>query len=285
MKQALSIYNDLGGSGRRVAGVPQARRVTITALPSPTVPRERPVPAVTRAVAILRVLAGAEQPIGVQAVARELKLVPSTCLHILRALVAEGLVAFDPDTKRYRLDHGLVMLARPLLQRGGFGPLVQPVLESLSRRLGVTAIGLGVRGLDHVLVTAISRAREPFHIHVDLGSRFPALISASGRCIAAFGEHDEADIRERFAGLRWDRAPSFAEWERQVAETRGRGYGIDVDQYILGVTVISAPISVGGRIANALVVVGLTERLRDGTNGIGEELVRLAGEISAQLNE
>lgn len=246
---------------------------------------DRAVPAVTRAAAIMRVLARSETPLGVQAIARELKLVPSTCLHILRALAAEQLVACDPETKRYRLDLGLVSLARPVLRRSGFAPLIQDKLEALSRRLGVTAIGLDVRGLDHVVVTAISRAREPFHIHVDLGSRFPALISASGRCIAAFGRHDEAELRARFARLRWDRAPSFDEWLDEVFQARRAGFGVDVDQYILGVTVVSAPVITGEAVSHALVVVGLSERLRDQVDEIGSELVRLANEVAGQLRE
>src|SRR5262245_61591275 len=67
----------------------------------------RPVPAVTRALAILRLLGRSEEPLGVNAIARALELIPSTALHILRVLVAEELVAFDPVTKRYRLDAGL----------------------------------------------------------------------------------------------------------------------------------------------------------------------------------
>lgn len=263
-----------------------ARAPDIGTLPAaPAGARERAVPAVTRAVAILRVLSRSEAPVGVQAIARELKLVPSTCLHILRALVAEDLVAFDADTKRYRLDAGLLRLARGFLRRSGFANLVQAPLEELSRRLGVTAIGLDVGGLDHVVVTAISRAREPFHIHVDVGSRFPALISASGRCIAAFGGAAEPELRRRFADLRWDRAPSYAEWRREVERTRATGFGVDVDCYILGVTVVSAPVRTKSEVTHALVVVGLTERLRDGTDAIGAELVRLAGDISRELNE
>lgn len=246
--------------------------------------RERAVPAVTRAAAILRLLSRSEGPLGVGAVARALKLVPSTCLHILRALVAEELVAFDPDTKRYRLDTGILSLARNLLGRGGFPAAVQDTLEDLSGRLGVTAIGLEVRGLEHVVVVAISRAREPFHIHVDLGSRFPALISASGRVIAALGTHDEAEIRRRFGAIRWDRPPTFAEWRRQVAEAGRLGYGLDIDQYILGVTVVSAPIATGGRVSHALVVVGLSERLRDRAGEIGPDLVRLAAETGRRLD-
>ena len=55
----------------------------------------RAVPAVTRAVAILRLLGSAKTPMGMKAIAQELGLVPSTALHILRALVAEELVAVD----------------------------------------------------------------------------------------------------------------------------------------------------------------------------------------------
>jgi DNA-binding IclR family transcriptional regulator len=143
--------------------------------------REREVPAVRRAVAILRLLGKSETALGVNAIARALGLVPSTCLHILRVLAAEELVSFDPQTKRYRLDAGILSIARGVLGQNSFADLVQPGLDRLSRRYGVTMDAVRVAGLDHVIVVAISRAEQPFQIHVDVGSRFPALISASGR--------------------------------------------------------------------------------------------------------
>ena len=69
-------------------------------------------PAIARAAAILRLLGKSEAPLGVNAIARELGLVPSTCLYVLRALADEELVAFDPDTKRYRLEAGVLTLPR-----------------------------------------------------------------------------------------------------------------------------------------------------------------------------
>ena len=48
------------------------------------------VSAVSRAVAILRALGRSAEPMGVKALADQLELVPSTCLHILRVLVAGG---------------------------------------------------------------------------------------------------------------------------------------------------------------------------------------------------
>src|SRR5690348_9907319 len=108
--------------------------------------RVREVPAVTRAVAILRLLGRSEQSLGVNAIARALGLIPSTCLHILRALAAEGLVAFDPATKRYRLDAGLLTIARSALRQNGFAERVQPPLDRLARRHGVTTMGVQVFG-------------------------------------------------------------------------------------------------------------------------------------------
>jgi hypothetical protein len=94
------------------------------------------------------------------------------------------------------------------LRQDGFSDLEQDNLDALSKRFGVTAIGVEASGLDHMIVVAIARPAQPFRLHVDVGSRFPALISASGRCIAAFGAYDSAEIERRFRALRCDRAPS-----------------------------------------------------------------------------
>lgn len=249
-------------------------------------PAKRAVPAVTRAIAILRCLSNSDRPLGVQAIARGLKLVPSTCLHILRVLCAEGLVTVDEETKGYRLGAGLLSLSRKLLKGDEFTSLAHGVLEKLAKERGVTAIGLEARGLDHVVVMEISRAREPFHIHVDVGSRFPALISASGRCIAAFGGYPEAEIRERFKLLRFDRPPSYREWRREVEEARRKRFSVDADRYILGVTVVSAPVlrdKIG--VKNLLVVVGLSERIQGMTEAIGEELVVEAAAIARLMGD
>jgi DNA-binding IclR family transcriptional regulator len=248
-------------------------------------PVVRPVPAVTRAAAILRLLSRSDTPLHARSIAGELRLVPSTCLHILRALVAEELVAVDEDTKRYRLGTGLLSLSRKLLKQSGFANAVQDVLEDLSARHGVTAIGLEARGLGHVIVIAISHAHEPFHIHVDAGSRFPALISATGRCIAAFGGHSEREIERRFKSLRWDRPPSYAEWRQEVEAVKQTRFGVDADRYIFGVTIISAPVLRGTRVSNLIVAAGLSERLRGRVQDIGSELVEQAEILARRMTE
>jgi DNA-binding IclR family transcriptional regulator len=244
----------------------------------------RSVPAVTRAVAILRMLSRSEVPLGVHAIARPLGMVPSTCLHILRALVAEELLSFDPATKRYALASGIVALARGMLRNAPFSNLAQPILDNLTRQYAATAIGVEAASLDHIVAVAISRPGHALRLQVDVGSRYPALISATGRCIAAFGGHPWKDIERRFHLLRWDDPPSLAQWRADVQATRESGYAVDEGRYITGVTIIAAPVMPRGRVSHALVVVGVSEQLRRiGLTTIGAELREYAIELSRRL--
>ena len=132
----------------------------------------RAVPAVSRAVAILRLLGRTRAPMGVKAIAASLELVPSTALHILRVLVAEELVKVDA-AKQYSLGMGTLSLARTALDSSDFPTLVQPKIDELSRRYPVTAIGVELPNLEHMIVVALSQTQAPVRLHVDIGSRFP----------------------------------------------------------------------------------------------------------------
>lgn len=257
------------------------------AMATPDTKGHRQVPAVRRAAAILRLLGRADRPLGVNQVARELGLVPSTCLHILRELAQERLVAFDPETKRYALDIGILAIARAAISRNDFASLVQPHLTELSQRFGITAIAVQMSGPAHMIVVALSRASVPFRLQVDMGSRFPALISATGRCVAAFGDMDDDALRTGFEALHWENPPGFEEWRAQVDETRQRGYGLDEGNYIGGVTILAVPLlGRDGRLQRSIVAAGMSERVQaHGTATIAAEMTRLRDDIAATLLE
>lgn len=242
-------------------------------------------PAISRAAAVLRLLGKSAVPLGVQAIARELGLVPSTCLHVLRALVAEEFVSFDVETKRYALEAGVLTLARHWLKRNRFTDLAQPALDRIGQDFDVTMLGVHIVGLDHIIVVAISQTGHNFQLSTQIGSRFPALISATGRCIAAFGDHNEAELEERFKSLRWDEPPTLAEWKTQVKHTRAQGFAVDTGNYISGVTVVAAPVwRSRTRLSHALVAISIGGALkRSGLPALQSDLVSAARTISAQL--
>jgi DNA-binding IclR family transcriptional regulator len=221
----------------------------------------RAVPAVTRAVAILRLLGRSKTPMGMKAIAQALDIVPSTALHILRALVAEELVRVDA-AKRYALGAGTLALARASLAGDDFPTLVQPHIDELSRRYPVTAIGVELPNLRHMIVVALSQTQAPVRLHVDIGSRFPTLISATGRCVAAFSHYPREEIDKGFRALRWNNAPSYAAWRKEVETVRRQGFSIDRGNYIAGVTIVAVPVLNGdGTIAQTLASVGISSQL------------------------
>src|SRR5438270_4644020 len=116
---------------------------------TPKAPRIRAVPAVTRAIAVLHLLRKSRTPLSLKAIAGALDLVPSTALHIVRALVADQLLQVDLQTKQYRLGVGMLPLARAVLESSDFPRLVRPRLDELASRYGVLAIGVEVPDLDH----------------------------------------------------------------------------------------------------------------------------------------
>lgn len=247
--------------------------------------KDSKAPAISRAAAVLRLLGKSDTPLGLQAIARELGLVPSTCLYVLRALVAEEFVSFDPDTKRYSLEAGVLTLARQWLRRNQFADLAQPVLERIGRDFDVTMLGVQIVGLDHIIVVAVSQSGSNFQLSAQIGSRFPALISATGRCIAAFEDHPEAELHARFSTLRWDEPPTFDEWKAQVSQTRAQGFGVDEGNYISGVTVVAAPVwKTRAKLSHALVATSIGSALkRAGLPALQRALLSAAQTLSNQL--
>ena len=249
--------------------------------------RRRQVPAVTRALAILRKLGRTPEPLGVNQLARELGLIPSTCLHILRVLSDEGLVAFDPDTKRYSIGLGILPIARSALEQSSFAKLIEPSLTQLSRNFGGTAVATELVDTGHMVVVALSRAQQPFRLQVDLGSRFPALISATGRCHAAFNlvGLPVSQLKARFERLKWDKPPGYRAWRREVGDVRAGGLAVDRGNYINGVTILAVPfLDSRGRMTHSVVAIDIAERFEAiGIASVADEMVRIRDAVSHVL--
>jgi DNA-binding IclR family transcriptional regulator len=218
---------------------------------------------VSRAVAVLRLLAKNEQPLGLTAIASRLELIPSSCLRLLRVLVAEELVRCDPATKRYSLDAGILTLARSALRPTSFARMVQPALDELSRSYGLTAAAVQVLSLEHIVIVAVAEARLPLRVHVEIGSRFPALMSATGQCLAAFSTYPWGSIESAFRAVRWQHPPTLATWRAEVAATHRNRYSIDEGRYMAGFTAIAAPILDGAQcMTHGIVVLGVGEQFQ-----------------------
>ncbi len=240
----------------------KARKSSMDVKPEKSPVRIRAVPAVSRAVAILRLLGKAKEPMGVNAIAQTLGLIPSTCLHILRTLVQERLISVDIDTKKYRLGMGVLALARSAREANAFPVTVQAGLDRLSSKWGVTAIGVDVTDQEQMVVVALARSSLPFRLHVDVGSVFPALLSATGRLVAAFGGQPVSELKRRYQKLRWDKPLDFVAWYKEVVFAHKNHYSIDRNTYIAGLNIIAVPVlDEADHITHTIVCASLADQL------------------------
>lgn len=242
----------------------------------------KPVVAVHRAVAILRYLGGASAPAGVQEVARALDIVPSTCLHILRSLVHEGMLTVDPASKRYRLGPAVLRLARDMARSDAFVQAVQPRLDRVSSAFNVTAAAATLDGPDRIIIVATSQVSPSLGISVRVGSRFPAMVSAIGMCLAARDDSSRGDYARRIEALTWQNPPAFAQWTAAVERARRDGYAVDHGYFIEGMTVVAVPVlDLERRPSRFVAALGFSREL-EGEAGarLGATLTRAAAELS-----
>ena len=219
------------------------KRPDLDATHPPSPPTKR-VGALSAGLAVLRYLNrhGNGTGLGVSHIARELGLNPSTCFNILRTLVFERMANFDPVTKTYRLGLGNIELAKGAIDQASYTHLMRADLDDTASAHHVTAALWQPAGDGSLLLVAKSDGDTMMRVHMHVGQRIPQFISAVGRCIAAFSGLSKREIQQAFRHLRWEQEPSFEDYWASVTQTRERGYAQDVDQYMRGVSSVSAPV-------------------------------------------
>jgi DNA-binding IclR family transcriptional regulator len=249
-------------------------------------PPDKLVGALSSGLAVVRYLAGTGTPVGVTRIARDLELNSSTCFNILKTLVHEGLVNFDDGTKTYSIGIGLVELAKGALEQASYVRLMRPHLEAVAAEHRVTATLWQRSREERVVLVDLADNTAAMRVHMSIGQRLPMYIAALGRCMAAYSDLTEAQLRERIAALRWENAPSFEDYYAEVQQVRTRGYAVDSGNYVKGVTTVSAPVvEASGRAVMAISAVGFTAQMnKPAIRQLGDDLHTRASKISRALS-
>lgn len=202
------------------------------------------VGSVVNAIAILRHLADS-QALGVNAISRAVSVSPSTCFNILKTLVDEDFVEFDPVAKLYTLG------TEPARLFGGESPLLAwrqwaiDALAGLAHEFSLTC-GLWRVVANRVVLTNVVEGAHATRIHLATGQRLPAHLGAMGRCIAAAQNLDRKVVEQRIAKLRWAEAPTTEAFMADMETARVRGWAMDDGQYLRGVTTIATVVHASG---------------------------------------
>jgi IclR family transcriptional regulator, blcABC operon repressor len=194
-------------------------------------------PAVTRAGAILDVLAEAVgQTLGPSELARRLNLPKSSIANICNALAEIGLVR--------RIGTGFA-LGRKLAELGGAYLASVDAVEEFYEACRLLPTGseetIQLAVLDDLEVTYLARhdGRQPVRLTSQIGRRLPATVTATGK--AALASLDRAELDRRLAGvtelpkLTPHSLGSVEALLGDLAVVRRRGYAMDDEETVEGV--------------------------------------------------
>ncbi len=240
---------------------------------------------VTSTLAILRFLAEADRPMGVNAIARELAMAPSSCFKILKQLQMADFADFDEQTKNYALGSGAIMLARRALDPQQAFPIAYPRLQQVVSRFPI-AIGFW-RCLPRarIVLAGFVEGNSAMRIHMSVGQRLPMLMGAVGRAIAAKLDQSEQDLHAAFTPLKWQTPVMFEDYVADVDEARLHGYAVDRGTFASGVTSVAVAIGPpGGPIGYGVSGIMFASAETDGLiDEIGAELMDVADWAAARL--
>ncbi|UDM53162.1 IclR family transcriptional regulator [Cupriavidus sp. MP-37] len=165
-----------------------------------------------RAFAILGAFGPGDDRLTLTELARRTDLYKSTVLRLLGALEHGGFIR-KLDDGQYAIGPQPLRLAAIYQRSFRVGPVIEPLLEQLSRELGETA-SFYVRQGDRRLVLYRVEPARAVRVAIGVGDEFPIDRGASGKVLLAFsdtGDERWREVRERL----W--AVSYGERESETA--------------------------------------------------------------------
>ena len=232
------------------------------------------VPAVTRAVAVLGVLAAHPAPVPAASIARELALPRSTVYQLLTALEQAALVTHLPEERAYGLGVGVFELGSAYLRNQPLERMSRPLLVRLVAGTRATA-HLGVLHGAETLFLLKEQPPHPVTLVTDVGVRLPAHLTAVGRAMLA--HLPPAQVRALFpSGAAFvDRTGagprSLPELRSMLAVERRRGWAEEDGHVTVGLASVAAPAF--DHLGRPVAAIGVTFRSEGDS---GEERAALA---------
>lgn len=214
---------------------------------------------------------------GITDIAAHADLSPSTVHRIVQALVQSGYLEQNAKTDRYHLGHAAHLLGQSARERWGYDRAL-PILERIGSLTG-ESVNMGVADGNEVVVVLRVESVQPLRLDMPSGSRIPMHCSSMGKSLLAFSS-------KPLPKMTYQRSTpttitSEADFQKELTRTAKRGYAIDNEESIPGVSCVAAPIldSEGTPVA-AIAIQGPTVRMTsERLAAISEHVIAAAAEI------
>jgi DNA-binding IclR family transcriptional regulator len=250
----------------------------------PVSDRKYIVPAVERAILILKLLGQEPGGLTISQITQEISIAKSTVFTILTTLNLYGLVERAEETGRYQLGMALFTLGSSVIERLDIRSRAYPILKSLAQQTRLTT-HLGIIDEDEVIYIEKIEGQGPIQISSAVGRRMGVHCTSLGKTILA--HLPEEKLQTIFTGSKLpQRTPntitSVPLLQDDLSRTKERGYAFDDEENELGIRCLGAPIfNHRGEVLYAVSISGPRDRVSlDTIEQLAEQLKQAAYEIS-----
>ncbi|MDH6128137.1 IclR family transcriptional regulator [Kitasatospora sp. GP82] len=199
-----------------------------------------PIQSLSRAAAIMRLLAGGERRLGLSEVATALGLAKGTAHGILRTLQQEGFVEQDPESGKYQLGAELLRLGQSYLDVHELRARALVWADDLARAAGET-VYLGVLHQQGVLVVHHVFRPDDTRQVLEVGSMQPLHSTALGKVLLAYDPVARGELNEGpLEGYTSRTLTELGDIDAECALIRERGWADAIEETWEGVASIGA---------------------------------------------
>ncbi|MGE7909080.1 IclR family transcriptional regulator [Lysinibacillus xylanilyticus] len=236
-----------------------------------------------RAMTIAKVLASeaSENSLSISELSAKCNLPLSTLHRILKAMIKEGMIEQDDQTKQYRLGTIWMELGLQVYDTMDYISKIRPELERLARAVEESVYLSKPAGLDTIIIERIDSAANPIRIYDQLGIRIPMHIGAANKAILATMPVSQAkEIIEQLIPHE-----EIAELEAQLEQIRLQGFAISHGERTAGTSSIAVSILNGFNEVVGAVSIGFVSFnvSAEHINTLTERLVETGKRVSMKL--
>lgn len=247
------------------------------------------VPAVERALDVLEYLASAVAEKSLKEIGSELDIPAASLFRIIKNLTARGyLLQVSENPPKYVLGYKISQLAEEYSNNHGIVNVIMPYMRQLSQRTDQTA-QFAIRTGKNFIYIAQALSAAPVNFIAHLYTPMEINTSAGAKCILAqMPVEAQKEFLENIE-LKKGTEKTIIDKDKLLEElriTRQRGYGLDDEEFKLGIGCVAAPVlSTDGSCIGAIGVTGSIDDYKDEEKfeKLKEEILEISKVLSKKI--